>query len=338
MLSLPRMAPLPLLVSLTLSLALPLGSGIGRVDTSSPVARVSDTRSRVLADRVQIGAFVKGMQAEPGRLDGFERMIGARVDIASYYYGFGDVFPAQPERRLSDGGRRTILLSWDMGPTRFSEWSHGQHDRYLDRIARAARNYPNPVYVRPWPEMNGDWQSFQPTPDGRRPNGGTYQQFKDAWRHVVTYLRARGASNLRWVFNPTADTYGETTPARAIWPGRRYVDVLGMDGFNWGTDEAWGRWRTFPDIFRTQYAKLTALHPTAPVWICETASKEPQAHDGAPVDRAHDKASWVRNMLSFRGMPRLKALVWFQAKKERDWRINSSRGSLKAFRSAIHSA
>ena len=46
------------------------------------------------------------------------------------------------------GGTRKVLLSWDMGPTRFTEWSAGEHDGYLDQIAAAARAYPHQTGLR----------------------------------------------------------------------------------------------------------------------------------------------------------------------------------------------
>lgn len=305
------------------------------VGLPGPAGAGSSPAGRRLADRVQFGAFVDGMQADPARLTRFEQRLGADVRIASYYYGYGDVFPAATEKAFAAGGRRKVLLSWDMGPTRFTEWSTGRHDHYLDQVAAAARAHPHVVHVRPWPEMNGDWQSFQPTARGERPHGGTYGEFKRAWRYVVTYLRTRGATNLRWVFNPTADTYAQTTPVDKIWPGRRYVDVLGLDGFNWGRDASWGRWTSFRRIFRSQYGNLTALHPTAPVWICEVASKEPAVDDGAPADPRRDKAAWVRAMFADTSMPRLRAVVWFHAAKERDWRVDSSPSVLRAVRRVL---
>lgn len=316
--------------SVLLLCSLLVASGAG----GSAVAADSRRQQGVptLAQRAEFGAFVEDMQADPDRLATFEKQIGAETAIASYYYGYGDVFPAGPEHTFSRGGTRTLLLSWDMGPTRFTEWSSGEHDSYLDQIAQAALSYPHEVYVRPWPEMNGDWQTFQPTRDGSLPHGGTYAEFIAAWRHVVTYLRDAGATNLKWVFNPTVDTYAETTPVKEIWPGAEYVDVLGLDGFNWGRDDSWGRWRSFRSIFIKQYRRLTALHPTAPVWLCEVASKEPRRHDGAPRDRKHRKAAWVRTMLADTSMPRITAVIWFHADKERDWRLTSSRGTVRAIR------
>lgn len=283
---------------------------------------------------VTFGAYVPGMESDPEALTRFESTVGTSVGIASYYYGYGDVFPGPTELALADGGRRDVLVAWNMGQAPFRSWAAGDQDAYLDQIAAAARSYPYPLYVRPWPEMNGDWQDFQPTPDGGLPAGGTYAEFRAAWQHVVGYLREHGATNLRWVFNPTADTYAGTTPIDEIWPGREYVDVLGLDGFNWGNG-GFFHWQSFSDIFLTQYRNLTALDPTAPVWICETGSKEPAVDDGAPVDRRHKKAQWVSDMFRFTGMPRLTALVWFNARKERDWRVNSSSASLQAFRKAL---
>ena len=300
-------------------------------------ADAAPDRHRVapLAERVQFGAFVDGMQADPSALEEFENLIGRDTDIASYYYGYGDIFPGPTEVEFSADGTREVLVSWDMGATRFTEWSSGSHDAYLDQIAAAARTYPHLLYVRPWPEMNGDWQEFQPTPSGDRPYGGTYQEFKVAWRYVVTYLRQHGADNLRWVFNPTADTYAETTPVARIWPGSAYVDVLGLDGFNWGDSPNGLRWRTFEDIFAKQYANLVRLSPGLPVWICETASKEPAADDGAPADLRRSKAVWITRMLASRAMPKVAAVIWFHEDKERDWRVNSSPGSLAALRAAL---
>ena len=299
--------------------------------TGADAAKARDPLQR----NVRFGAWVEGMTLEPARLDALGRKLRTDVAVASYYWGYGDVFPAGPELAHSRGGTRDVLLSWDMGETRFVEWSGGQHDAYLDQIAEAALAYPYDVYVRPWPEMNGDWQSFQPTRDGAKAHGGTPQEFVAAWRHVVDHLRAAGVDNVKWVFNPTVDTYAETTRVDDIWPGAGYVDVLGLDGFNWGQDSLWGEWRDFTSVFRTQYQRLTRLHPSAPVWICEVGSKEPRRHDGAPRDRRQSKARWIKDMMTARAFPRIDTVVWFNEAKERDWRIESSRSSLRAMRQAL---
>jgi hypothetical protein len=93
-------------------------------------------------------------------------------------------------------------------------------------------------------------------------------------------------------------------------------------------------WRSFAAIYRTQYARLTALAPKLPVWICEVGSKEPSENDGAPVDPSHSKATWLRAMFATLAtrMIRVQAVVFFDMAKERDWRIDSTAASASYLR------
>ena len=164
---------------------------------------------------------------------------------------------------------------------------------------------------------------------GTTPAGGTYAEFISAWRYLVTFFRDHGATNVKWIFDPTADTYAETTDVRSIWPGADYVDVLGIDGYNWGTGGIF-QWRGFADVFTAQYQRLTGLSATLPVWICEFGSKEPAENDGAPIDPSHSKASWYSGVWDFlAGAPQVRAAVLFNVRKERDWRIESSSANLR---------
>lgn len=328
------MTPRRLIAVVPMIIGLVLGSAAPAVANDKTPQSTTQASERARID-VEFGAFVGGMQADPRLLTRFERKTRTQAKVASYYYGFGDVFPGSIEAGFAAGGARKVLVSWDMGATRFTEWSSGRHDAYLDQIVAKALAYPHDLYVRPWPEMNGDWQTFQPTVDGKLPHGGTYDEFIAAWRHVVSYTRSHGATNLKWVFNPTTDTYAQTTPIAKIWPGDDYVDVLGLDGFNWGKDNKWGRWLSFKRIYQRQYANLTALSPTDPVWVCEFGSKEPRKSDGAPVDRKHSKAKWLRGALKHKGMPRIEVMIHFNENKERDWRIESSKETLKMFRKLL---
>lgn len=305
---------------------------VSAADVREAARRVRTPVRRRLVDRVRFGAWVDGMTLAPEKLAAFEELVQEPTSVASLYWGYGDWWPGRVEESFARGGTRDVLLSWDMGPTRFAEWTRGEHDDYLDVLVGQAKAYPYTVHVRPWPEMNGDWQDFQPTPSGGKRYGGTPAEFVAAWRHVVDHFRDRGVTNVKWVFNPTTDTYAGTTPVESIWPGAAYVDVLGLDGFNWGRDASWGTWQSFTTIFAAQYKRLTALHPTAPVWVCEVGSKEPTLSDGAPVDPTASKGAWVKEMFTTRRFPRISTVIWFQERKERDWRAESSAASLAAFR------
>lgn len=289
-----------------------------------------------LAQHVAFGAFASGFAGPGLQITQLEQQLGAHLSIASSFQGFGDVFPDATERSEAAAGH-SLLISWDMGETaatRFTTFTNGSHDSYLAQVASAVKGLGVPVYIRPWAEMNGDWTAFQPTADGSKPAGGTPAEFVAAWRHVVTVFRGSGATNARWVFNPTTDTYIGTTDVQSIFPGASYVDVLGLDGYNWGAGGIF-QWRTFADIYTTQYNRLLALDPGAPVWVCEFGSNEPGEADGAPIDAARSKAEWYRSMFSSDQFPAISALVFFDIYKERDWRLNSDPTALQIISAAV---
>jgi len=108
------------------------------------------------------------------------------------------------------------------------------------------------------------------------------------------------------------------------YPGRRYVDVLALDGYNWGvTKPQFGGWRSFGKTFRKPYRRLSRLGPQ-PIWIAEVGS----GTEGG------DKAAWLRDMFrTAQTMRRLRALVWMDAidPQEGDWRIRSPANVAAAF-------
>lgn len=305
--------------------------------TVAPASSASAATS--VPGSIVLGAYASGFSGSGSQLGQFETAVGSHVGIASSFRGWGDIFPDAVQKQDAATGH-TLLVAWDLGATaatRFTTFTTHQHDSYLAQEAAAARAYGKPLYIRPWAEMNGDWTAFQPTPGGSRPAGGTYAQFIAAWQYLVTYFRGHGASNVRWVFNPTTDTYAETTPVSKIWPGSSYVDVLGMDGYNWGRGGQF-TWQTFAQIYATQYNRLLALAPTKPVWVCEVGSKEPSESDGAPLDPAHTKSSWYSAMFAYLAGTHVRAVVMFDVRKERDWRIGSDPGTLAFMRTIARSA
>jgi len=311
-----------------------LGLGAGVL---APFAAPAAAASPGLA----FGAYASGFSGSGSQLSQFESQLGSRVAIASSFRGWGDLFPDLSQAQDAATGH-SLLIAWDLGATaatRFTTFTSHAHDAYLAREAAAARAFGKTFYVRPWAEMNGDWSPFQPTRSGARPAGGTYAQFLAAWRYVVTYFRGHGAANVRWVFNPTTDTYAGTTAVGSIWPGSAYVDVLGLDGYNWGTGAIF-TWRTFSQIYATQYLRLIALAPSRPVWICEFGSKEPAVNDGAPIDSAHTKAQWYLDAFAYlhTTATHVRAAVMFDVRKERDWRIGSDAAALLVVRAATRTA
>lgn len=308
-----------------------LAAGAGALTLQGAVPSLAQA-----AGRVSFGAYTLGMDSAPSRLPALSRTLGQTLSIASVFRGNGDIWPGPVEAALTPAGG-TLLVSWYLDYRSYGYWASASSRTEIAAVARRVKGFGHTVAIRPWAEMNGDWQSFQPTaaPVDGYPSG--YAAFIAAWRHLVSVFRAEGVTNVRWVFNPTTDTYAGTTDVRRIWPGSSYVHVLGLDGYNWGTAGSL-RWRSFADIYAIQYGRLVTLAPTLPVWICEVGCADPASPYGTRVTAplGATKGTWWRDAaVAVQRMPAVRAVVLFDALKERDWRAASSAGALTGLRAAM---
>jgi hypothetical protein len=59
----------------------------------------------------------------------------------------------------------------------------------------------------------------------------------------------------------------------------------------------------------------------------------------ASTEAGGSKASWIRDMFAeVRNRPWIRSLVWFNLRKETDWRIESSASAQRAFAEGINRA
>lgn len=240
-----------------------------------------------------------------------EAALGRPLDIVHWFTNWDNAFDLEMVEAASAGGRLP-LISWEPHEKSLQNIVEGHYDTYLLEWAKGVRDYGDPVYIRPFPEMNGDWAPWNGEPD----------VLVAAWRHTVERFREAGAHNAFWVWSPNI-TDEPRTPQNAMeryYPGEDYVDVLALDGYNWGTSREWSTWRAFDDIFAAPYERVTALG-SQPLWIAEIAS----------VEEGGNKGKWIKGMLGSTAFPQLEAIVWFDENKSVDWRIRSSEGSLAAF-------
>lgn len=291
--------------------------------------------------RIRFGAWTEGMDRDPSLLDEAANKIGANMEIASIFRGKGDEWPYPVDERL--GENRELLVSWHLED--FGDFKHfysGQADEMLVGQARRVANYSGPVIIRPWAEMNADWVDFQPTglSEEAKQNGGNYAEFEKAWRHVVNIFRQEGTENVKWAFNPTTDTYDETAPIDRYYPGDDVVDMVALDGYNWG-DGGGLTWRSFEDIYAQQYANLQAVAPEKSVMIAEIGSADTTSgvdcEKGITAPRGQTKGDWwyaAARSLN-KDFTNVDALVLFDTVKERDWRIDSSHMALEGLRTAV---
>lgn len=201
------------------------------------------------------------------------------------------------------------------------EIAAGAKDVYLKRNAIKLKQLGFPIRISVFPEMNGDWEPWyvEKPFEGKKPN--TPENHKAAWRHIVELFQVQGATNVEWVWCPNI-LYGGQTSYRQIYPGDKWVDYVGLDGYNWGTGGKHA-WQTFRQVFQPSYIELTKI-TTKPILIMETACSE----------SGGNKAEWIRRMWQDLPMhfPRVKEVTWFNERKERPWDLASTPEAEKAFR------
>jgi hypothetical protein len=240
-----------------------------------------------------------------------ETQLGQKLSIIHWYMSFDHAWDVSLLETASEGGRLP-LIAWQPHHQSLDDIIDGVQDSYIISWAKGAKDFGGPVYLRPFPEMNGNWTPWHGDP----------AKLIRAWRHVVNIFRSEGATNVKWVWSPniTDEPRVDANKFELYYPGTDYVDILALDGYNWGTTRPLTAWKSYEEIFSTPYARVTALGPQ-PVWIAEVASTE---YGG-------DKAQWITNMFTSKAFPRVEAVVWFDENKETDWRIASTDKSLAAF-------
>jgi membrane-bound metal-dependent hydrolase YbcI (DUF457 family) len=272
--------------------------------------------------KVGVGVYAPGFEQDPAALDAYVNAAGRAPTIIHLYRTWAQ----QPfESGALDAVRAwgaMPLVTWEpwgeFEGAGISLWdiASGARDAYIAEAARQAAAWGAPLFVRFAHEMNGSWY-----PWGAWVNGNTPVAFKAAWRRIVSIFRAEGATNVRWVWCPYVHL--AKLPFRRYYPGDKWVDWAGFDGFNWGNP-----FTSFRTIFDKSYREMVRL-TSKPLMIAETGS----------IEAGGSKATWIRRAMK-RALPRythVRALVWFSDVHPNgaDWRIDTSPSALRALGAAL---
>lgn len=212
----------------------------------------------------------------------------------------------------------------------------GKWDAYIDRWLGELKASGTEVWVRFAHEMNTTRYHWG-VADAARFGPDAPFLYRRMFRHVVGRARTLGAHNIKWVFCPNSEsvpnprwTQGASwNRASRYYPGDEYVDILGMDGYNWGdtirTADWKSSWQSFEQIFAPLRSELLDTAKDRPLFVFETAC----ANTGG------DKNLWIRAALETARAWHLAGISWFDVNKDTDWRLSTGldAGTAAAIRS-----
>ncbi|MBD8506706.1 endoglucanase [Hoyosella sp. G463] len=196
----------------------------------------------------------------------------------------------------------------------------GLHDDYLYSWADQLAAWGSTVYLRFAHEANGTWYPWSVE------QGTSAHTYVAAWRHIHDLFASKGASNVKWIWSPNVSFPG-SSPIADLYPGDRFVDVIGLDGYNWGTTHPWTRWIDPTSLFGPTLDELRAIAPGKPIVITEVGSAE----------AGGSKPEWIRELIALLDEEEsVAAFIWFDHDKEADWRFSSTPEAAAAFAGALH--
>lgn len=270
---------------------------------------------------------------DPTVLDRVEALVGHAPELYGFYQGWakGERFDVARAEAVANRGIVPVVAwepyDWlrgvDQPEFALARIADGDHDAYIRQWARDVRAWGKPLLLRFAYEMNGYWMPWSEGVNGNQPG-----EYVTAWRHVHDLFAEEGATNVSWVWAPNVAN-PNTTPLEGLYPGDRYVDWVGLSGYNWGVGVShWDAWLSFDEVFGPTLDELRSL-TAKPIMIAETASTE----------LGGDKAAWIGNMFaSLSRHPDIRAFLWFDYDKETDWRIESSAAATAAFTEGLEAA
>lgn len=180
--------------------------------------------------------------------------------VVELYTKFGQRFPRRAVRSNYSHGAMTLvqLDPWTVPLYRIAT---GKFDRYLRRYARAVAAVRLRIGFSFAHEMNGQWYPW----DFRK---GGPANFVAAWRHIHRIFASMRAKNVTWVWTINKLYLRDSRPiaqvTREDWPGKRYVNWVGVDGYFRFPGETFSR-------VMTPTLRLIRSMTRKPVLLAETA-------------------------------------------------------------------
>lgn len=265
-------------------------------DLSRPPAEIAVQNGPFAAGPVRppdtgafLGAWIKPERfRQDGRVEAVETVEGhldRRLDIINTYRRFEQLVGTESDERFLDRGT-TLMVSWATGDNR--SITAGRHDEKIRAQARAIRKVRSPVLLRL------RWEMDRPNLRATMWSGADYVA---AWKHVRAIFAQEGATNVSWVWCPTAEGFIRGD-APDFYPGDDQVDWTCVDVYA-GSD-----FRPIGELMGP-FLQWAAQRPK-PIVVGEFGVARAWGSAG--------RAAWLRDAeRTFKANRQIKAVVYFES-------------------------
>ena len=196
----------------------------------------------------------------------------------------------------------------------------GQFDSYISAWASQAAAFGKPLLLRFAHEMNGSWYPWCVGVNGNAPG-----DYIAAFRHVHDLFVSAGATNVQWVWSPTVSP-GSSSNMATEYPGSQYVNVMGLDGYNFGTGDPGDSWTSPSYIFGDSLDELSSIDAGKPILINEVGSSE----------AGGSKAQWIASFVNLLTQyPQVIGFLWSEFTSNLDWSLETSAASIESMRLSL---
>jgi cellulose synthase/poly-beta-1,6-N-acetylglucosamine synthase-like glycosyltransferase len=313
-------------------------------------------KGRIIARSVEDRKFYYGIFS-PGTTDGLSSLkqvkkeqisFNTHFDIVSIYVPWGDgsnySFPLTTLDSIYKNGSLP-MITWEPWQSLFNAYQkenaginenkifqkivHGDFDTYLKRFSMDIKALKRPVYIRFAHEADNPFYPWSET------GGNSAADFRDAWRYVHNFFSKREVVNAVWVWNPW-----KAGAVQAYFPGKNYVDWIGVTNLNYGPKASGTDWVSMEDLYRP-FHEQAVFRSGLPVMLAEMGTAR----------SAGRQIQWFNSaILSIKKkFPEVRALVLFNSGQDVnipdggstgviDWRIEEPGSVKKLFRYGRRSA
>lgn len=238
------------------------------------------------SDGAWLGAAVQPtVFTPPGRIQAFqdfERVTGRRLDVVHTYHQWQAPFPDAVDRHFLDQGQQ-VLMGW--AGTDCPGIAAGRYDALIRQRARDVKALDKPVLIA------FRWEMDRPNIRSQVRSAADYVA---AWKHTRRIFAEVGATNVGWVWAPTAKGFTGGY-AQQFYPGDDQVDWIAVDAYTGP------QLRPFATVVQA-FMDFVAKHPGKPVMVAEFGLS----------DRDGRRPAWLGAARSYvKQHPQIKAVLYF---------------------------